>query len=288
MGCDGGLRGFEVGGLDGGLTGAEAGEVLAVAGAVDVEADGGHGEAIEDGGGDGGVAEVLAPRAEFDVRGDRGRPELMPAIDQVPEHVGGGRGVAVRGDLAEADVVEDDEFVAGPAAQAGLVGAVGEAGVEVGEEVDEAGVADQAAGDAGAQGDGTEDVALAGAGLAGDDEVLLAGEEAEAGELLDDAALEAWLEVPVEGLEGVADGHAAVVDPALAAALAADAGGVAEHALEELGVRRMMLQRPREVGVEVDFFQVDDPEDPEVSEESSAQDVSGFGRRGESGCWSCW
>jgi hypothetical protein len=36
VGCDGGLRGFEVGGLDGGLTGAEAGEVLAVAGAVDV------------------------------------------------------------------------------------------------------------------------------------------------------------------------------------------------------------------------------------------------------------
>jgi hypothetical protein len=34
--------------------------VLAVARAVDVEADGGHGEAIEDGGGDGGVAEVLA------------------------------------------------------------------------------------------------------------------------------------------------------------------------------------------------------------------------------------
>ena len=54
--------------------------------------------------------------------------------------MGGGRGVAVRGDLAEADVVEDDEFVASPAAQAGLVGAVGEAGVEVGEEIDEAGV----------------------------------------------------------------------------------------------------------------------------------------------------
>jgi len=39
----------------GGRGGAEAGEVLAVAGAVDVEADGGHGEAIEDGGGDGAV-----------------------------------------------------------------------------------------------------------------------------------------------------------------------------------------------------------------------------------------
>lgn len=122
------------------LAGAESGEVLAVAGAVDVEADGGHGEAIEDRGGDGGVAEVLAPRAQLDVGGDRGRPELVSAIDQVPEHVGGGRGVAVGGHLTEADVIEDDELVSGPAAQAGLVGAVGEAGVEVGEEIDEAGV----------------------------------------------------------------------------------------------------------------------------------------------------
>ena len=34
------------------------GEVLAVAGAVDVEADGVHGEPVEDGHGDGGVAEA--------------------------------------------------------------------------------------------------------------------------------------------------------------------------------------------------------------------------------------
>lgn len=52
--------GSEVGG---GGFGAQVGEVLAVAGAADVEADGGHGEAIEDGGGDGGVAEILAPGA---------------------------------------------------------------------------------------------------------------------------------------------------------------------------------------------------------------------------------
>ncbi len=93
-------------------------------------------------------------------------------------HVGGGRGVAVRGDLAEADVVEDDKLVARPAAQAGLVGAVGEAGVELGEDVDKTGEADDTAGLASTQGDGAEDVALAGAGLAGDDEVLLALEGA--------------------------------------------------------------------------------------------------------------
>ena len=66
----------------------------------------------------------------------------------ISPHVGGGRGVAVGGDLAEADVVEDDKLVAGPAAQARLVGAVGETGVEVGEEVDEAGEADDVTGEA--------------------------------------------------------------------------------------------------------------------------------------------
>jgi len=176
-----GLRCLGVGRLRGGLAGAQAGEVLTVAGAVDVEADGGHGEAVEDGGGDGGVTEVLAPGAELDVGGDGGGAELMSAIDQIPEHVGGGRGVAMGRDLAEADVVEDDKLVTGPAAHAGLVGAVGEARVELGEEVGEA---DEATGQAGAQGDGAEDVALAGAGLAGDDKVLLAIEKAEAGEVL--------------------------------------------------------------------------------------------------------
>lgn len=61
---------------------------------------------------------------------------------------------------------------------------------------DETGVADHAAVEAGAEGDGAEDVALAGAGLAGDHQVLLAIDEAEAGELLDDAPIEARLEVP--------------------------------------------------------------------------------------------
>ena len=88
--------------------------------------------------------------------------ELMAAIDEVPEHVGGGRGVAVGGDLAEADVVEDEQLLAGPATQAGLVEAVGEAGVELGEEVGEAGDADDAAGQAGTQRDGAEDRHCAG------------------------------------------------------------------------------------------------------------------------------
>jgi len=99
----GGLCGLGVGRVGGRLAGAQAGKVLAVAGAVDVEADGGHGEAVEDGGGDGGVTEVLSPGAELEVGGDGGGAELVPAINQIPEHMGRGRGVAMGGDLAEAD-----------------------------------------------------------------------------------------------------------------------------------------------------------------------------------------
>ena len=105
---------------------------------------------------------------------------------------------------------------------------------------------------------------------------------------------EGW--IPVEGLQGVADGDAAVADPAFAAALAATRGGLAEHALEDLGVRGVVLQGPGEVGVEVVRAQVSDPEDPEVAEESPAQDVVGFGeglgagpegggQRWGSSCW---
>ena len=120
------LCGLGVGRLGERLAGAQAGEVLAVAGPVDIEADDGHGEAIEDG----GVTEVLPSGVELDVGGDGGGA----AIEQISEHVGGGRGVAVGGDLAEADVVEDDKLVTGPAAQAGHVGAIGETGVELGED----------------------------------------------------------------------------------------------------------------------------------------------------------
>jgi hypothetical protein len=47
-------------------------DVLPEARAGDVDADGVHREAVEDRGGQGGVAEVAAPLAERDVRGDRG------------------------------------------------------------------------------------------------------------------------------------------------------------------------------------------------------------------------
>lgn len=74
------------------------GEVLAVARAVDVEADGGHGEPVEDGGGDGGVAEVLAPLAPHELAEQAEAPAAHAAV------VEQGAGVLIAGGDADSDV----------------------------------------------------------------------------------------------------------------------------------------------------------------------------------------
>jgi hypothetical protein len=126
--------------------------------------------------------------------------------------VGGGRFVGALLDLAETDVVDDQEVGAGPALEPARVGAVGEAGVEVVEQVDAAGVAHADALLAGAQPEGLEDVALAGPVGAGDHEVVVPVHEVEPGELEHEVLVEAGLEGPVEGLERLALDEAALVD----------------------------------------------------------------------------
>ena len=77
-----------------------------------------HGQAVEDRGGQGGIAEVAAPVAEGDVRGDGGGGVAMTAVDEVVERMRGGRLVVAALDLAEADVVDEQELGAGPALEA--------------------------------------------------------------------------------------------------------------------------------------------------------------------------
>jgi hypothetical protein len=70
--------------------------------------------------------------------------------------------------------------------------------VEVVEQVDAASVAQANALLAGAPAERLEQVALAGAGIAGDDEVVVAAHEVEPCELEDDGLVERGLEVEVE------------------------------------------------------------------------------------------
>lgn len=78
------------------------GDVLPVAGPVDVDADGVHGEAVEYGGGEGGVTEVTSPVAEGDVGCDGGGHVAVATVDDVVERVRGGGLIVTLLDLAEA------------------------------------------------------------------------------------------------------------------------------------------------------------------------------------------
>jgi hypothetical protein len=78
----------------------------------------------------------------------------MPTIDEIVEGVSRGRFIAALLDLAEADVIDDQKVRARPGLEAAWVGAIGEAGVEIIEEVDAPGVAHREALFAGPQREG--------------------------------------------------------------------------------------------------------------------------------------
>ncbi|HEX2685962.1 MAG TPA: hypothetical protein VHN14_05065 [Kofleriaceae bacterium] len=231
-----------------------------------------HGEAVEDRGGEGSVAEEAAPVAERDVRGDGGGDAGVPPIDEVVEGVSRGRLIATLLDLAEADVVNDQEIRASPGLEAAGVGAIGEAGVEIIEEVEAASVAHGEALFAGTEREGLEEVTLAGAALTGDDEVVVAADEVEAGEFEDERLVEARLEVSVEDLEGLALDKAAGVDAAADALLELMCSLGAEEVLEQDGSAGPLTSGPDEVRVEL-VERVGQAEEVEVLSEPSGDEI---------------
>jgi hypothetical protein len=230
--------------------GALRGNTLAVARTIDVDADGVHCDAVEDSGGERSVAEVSAPVTERDVGGDGGREFLVSTIDQVVESVRSGRFVRALLHLAQSDIINDEQLRPGPALDAPRVGAIGQACVEVVEEVDAARVAHADALLARTQGEGFEDVALAGAGLAGDHEVIAAAHEVQAPELKHQRLVEAGLEVPIEGFERLAFEQAAAQDASLDTLLEALRSFDAKDVLEQSGRARTLTRGPREPLVE--------------------------------------
>jgi hypothetical protein len=270
--CGGVALGGEVPLGSGLLLGAQVGDVLPVAGPVDVDAQGVHRQPIEDGHGDGGVAEVAPPVAQGDVGRHGGGDAAVPSVDQVEERMGGRGLVVALLDLAEADVVDDEQLGARPRLEAPGVGVVGEPCVEVVEQVDAAGVAQGDALLAGSQAKGLEDVALAGAALAGDDEVIAPAHEVEAGELEEEGLVERRLEVPVEGFERLLLAQAARRDAARDAPLelARDLGG--EDVLEQRRGAGALACGPREQLVEA-LVDVRQSEEEEVSSESLEGEV---------------
>src|ERR1017187_5240497 len=115
----------------GALAGTLGGDMLSEAGPVDVDPNGMHGEAVEDGGGERGVAQEAAPVAERDIRSD-GRGDLaMATVDEVVEGVSGGRLVAAFLGWPETAVKDEELCGARTGLEPARVRAVGEARVEV-------------------------------------------------------------------------------------------------------------------------------------------------------------
>jgi hypothetical protein len=168
----------------------------------------------------------------------------VPAVDEVVEGVRGGRLVSTLLDLTEADVVDDQQLGPSPGLQASGVGAVGEARVEVVEEIDAACVAHPDTLLASSDGKGLEYVTLACPTLARNDEVFTSPHEVEPSELEDQWLIETRLEVPVEGFERLALDETTLLNPLLYAFFEALRGLATENVLKECGRAGALVRRP--------------------------------------------
>jgi len=190
----------------------------------------------------------------------------MTTLDEDVQGMRGGRLVGAPLDVAEADIVDDEEVRTRPAVEATRVGPIGETGVKVVEQIDAARVAHADALFTGAQAEGLEDVTLAGAVVAGDHEVIMPAHEVEACELEHERPIEAGLKVPVECLEGLALDQPAAVDAPSDPLLELVGGLEAQDVLEERGGAGALVGGPREELVEL-VARAGQPEEFEVPSE---------------------
>ena len=137
-------------------------------------------QAIKQRGGHLGIAEDGGPFPECEVGGDNDRGALVETADEMEEELPAGLG---EGQIAE--LVEDDEVEAGQMIGKSALAAVAGLGFQLIDEIDD--VVEAAAGAAAdaAAGNGDGQMGLAGPSAADQDDVALLGDEAAAGEILD-------------------------------------------------------------------------------------------------------
>lgn len=196
----------------------------------------------------------------------------MPAIEQVVQGVRGGGLINALLDLAQAHVVDDQECRACPALEPASVGAVGEAGVKVVDEVDAARVTHLDPLLARTQAERLEEMALAGAVATSDHEVIVAAHEVEACELEHERLVERGLEFPLEYLERLALDEPARVDAADDALFELVRGFEAEDVLDERRGAGAFVGGPREERVEL-VERAGQSEEVEVSSQSGGDGV---------------
>ena len=174
-----------------------------------------------------GVAEIVGPGLEVDVRHQGGADALAARVDDLVPQAGGLRTDSTF-DAVEAELVDDEQVELGIEANAVVDGAIGERGRQVFQEFAAGDVMHFAALGAGGLADALDQMTFAHAALADEDEVLMAAHEVAGGERLDLDTADGGVEVPIELGEWLEIAEAGVLDALLQAAFTAQAGLIGE------------------------------------------------------------
>jgi hypothetical protein len=179
----------------------------------------------------------ISPQAENGfVAGDDQARALVAGRDEAEHQVGG---LGIERDIA--DLVDHEQRDERQAPQLCVERIVALGLGEPGDPLGGGRERDAVAGQAGANRDGDREMALAGAGRAQQDDVVLGVQEVELAEVLDDLAADRALEGEVELLERLAGREARGLDPALAAVALARGDLRREQRLGEAIVAPLLL-----------------------------------------------
>ena len=215
-------------------------------------------EAVEDGGGDGGVVvEDGGPVLEGFVGGEDDGALFVALGDDLEEEVGA---VFVQGDVAE--FVENEQIWAEVSLDLGFEAVVGLGSEQIIDDFDGGGEENTVAVEAGLVAQCGGQMGLSEPAAAEEDDVAFVGDEAEAEEVLDEGPVEALGPAPVEAFEGFEHGEAGFGDAALGGSVTALADLAFEEALKEGGGAELVADGLGDEGLEV----VADPGEAEFVE----------------------
>ena len=189
----------------------------APAGSLDIDDDGVMDHAIHDGGGDDGVAEVVAEGFEANVRCEHGGSLAVAGIDDLEEERGVSGGFLF--EAIETYLVNEKDLWSGVCLELLVEASVRETGHEILEHLCGGGVAAPVELLATEQQQCLSDVSFAGAGFSCQDHPLFALDEGQRGQLHDLRFVQPALELEVELRQKLALRELGVADPTLDASL---------------------------------------------------------------------
>ena len=207
-------------------------------------------QAIEEGGRQRRIAQVVGPGGEVDVRRQHGRTTSHAGVQQtVVKRARVSLRLAFQ--VVEAEFVDQQQVDPRVFGQEPVEGPVGQRGGEVLKQRGAGGVPHVIALSTRGAAHRLENAAFPQSGLADQDRVFVAAHEVAGDQLLDGAAVHALgVETPVESFQGRQFAKLRRVDPSLQRAFEPGLGRAGEQAMKEFQVAERFLLRRRQRGVE--------------------------------------